>query len=46
MKETLSGLSDMMFHLAIYSFLCLILSELNDIKKILKEKKEKKNENN
>ena len=46
MKETLGGLSDMMFHLTIYLFLWRILSELIDIKKILKEKEEKKNENN
>ena len=42
--EALGGLSDMMFHIAIYLFLWRILSELNDIKKILKE--EKRNENN
>ena len=46
MMETLGWLSDMMFHLAIYLFLCLVLSELIDIKKILKEREEKKNENN
>ena len=46
MKETLGGLSDMMFHLAIYLFLWRVLSELIDIKKILKEKEEKKDENN
>jgi hypothetical protein len=38
MMETLGGLSDMMFHIVIYLFLWRILSELNDIKKILKEK--------
>lgn len=46
MFDTLGWLSDMMFHLAIYLFLCLILSELIDIKKILKEREEKKDENN
>lgn len=46
MKETLGWLSDMMFHIAIYLFLYLILSELIDIKKILKEKEEEDNENN
>lgn len=43
--ESLGGLNEMLFHIAIYLFLWRILSELIDIKKILKEK-EKKNENN
>lgn len=38
--ETLGGLNEMLFHIAIYLFLWRILSELNDIKKILKEKEE------
>ena len=42
MFDTLGELNDMMFHIVIYLFLWRILSELNDIKKILKEKEEKK----
>lgn len=40
--ESLGGLNELFFHIAIYLFLWHILSELNDIKKILKEKEEKK----
>ena len=42
MFDTLGGLNNVMFHIAIYLFLWRILSELNDIKKILKEKEEDK----
>ena len=42
MFDTLGELNDVMFHIVIYLFLWRILSELNDIKKILKEKEEKK----
>lgn len=38
MADTLSGLSDMMFHIVIYLFLWRITSELVDIKKCLKRK--------
>ena len=42
MFDTLGELNDVMFHIVTYLFLWRILSELNDIKKILKEKEEKK----
>lgn len=40
MIDTLGGLSDMIFHLVVYMLFWRVLSELNDIKKILKEKEE------
>ena len=38
MFDVIGGLKDMMFHIVIYLFLWRILSELNDIKIVLKEK--------
>ncbi len=44
MFDTIGGLSDMMFHIAIYLFLWRILSELIDIKECLKRKESDAND--
>ena len=45
MFNALSGLNDTMFHIVIYLFLWRILSELDDIKNILKRKDDDTNDN-
>lgn len=40
MIDTLIEIEEMLFQIVIYLFLWRILSELNDIKKILKEKED------